>query len=226
MRDCYAFIPQCLESVFDYCYDNQMKRSPIKSSVPARGGYRPNAGRNSGTGPYGMATKVMRIPEKAVPTVEAILEQCKTHRHAERLNGDILWPALKSLPVHLPLFGHKVAAGFASPADDYVEGRLSLDEHLIRHKEATFFVRAKGNSMVGAGIFDGDLLVVDKSLTPTSGDIIIAVIDGDLTVKRFVQRGKKIILKPENPRFKEIELKDGQEFQVWGVVTSTVKKFI
>lgn len=80
--------------------------------------------------------------------------------------------------------------------------------------------------MVGAGIFDGNLLVVDKSLTPSSGDIVIAIVDGDLTVKRFIKRGDKVILKPENPRFKEIELQDGQELQVWGVVTSTVKKFV
>ena len=80
--------------------------------------------------------------------------------------------------------------------------------------------------MVGAGIFDGDLLVVDKSLNPSSGDIVIAIVDGDLTVKRLIKRGSKIVLKPENPRYKEIEFKDGQELQVWGVVTSTVKKFI
>jgi DNA polymerase V len=135
-------------------------------------------------------------------------------------------PAIGSNPIHVPLFSHKVTAGFPSPADDYIEGRLSLDEHLIQHKEATFFVRAKGNSMVGAGIFDGNLLVVDKSLTPSSGDIVIAIVDGDLTVKRFIKRGDKVILKPENPRFKEIELQDGQELQVWGVVTSTVKKFV
>ena len=135
-------------------------------------------------------------------------------------------PALGTKPIHVPLFSHKVPAGFPSPADDYIEGRLSLDEHLIPHKDSTFFVRAKGTSMVGAGIFDGDLLVVDKSLTPSSGDIVIAVIDGELTVKRFVQRDGKVILKPENPRFKEIELKEGQELQVWGVVTSTVKRFI
>lgn len=103
---------------------------------------------------------------------------------------------------------------------------MSLDNHLIKHREATFFVRAKGNSMVGAGIFDGDLLVVDKSLTPSSGDIVIAVVDGDLTVKRLIRYGDKITLRPENPRFKEIEFKEGQELQVWGVVTSTIKKFI
>lgn len=130
------------------------------------------------------------------------------------------------LPIHVPLFSHKVAAGFPSPADDYIEGRLSLDEHLVQHKEATFFVRAKGNSMVNAGIFDGNLLVVDKSLTPSSGDIVIAIIDGEMTVKRLIQRDGKVTLKPENSRFKEIELKEGQELQVWGVVTSTVKKFV
>jgi len=138
----------------------------------------------------------------------------------------ILLPAVGKPPIHAPLFSHKVAAGFPSPADDYIEGRLSLDEHLISNKDATFFVRAKGNSMVGAGIFDGDLLVVDKSLTPTSGDIVIAIVDGDLTVKRLINRGGKVILKPENPRCKEIEFKEGQELQVWGVVTSSVKKFV
>jgi DNA polymerase V len=80
--------------------------------------------------------------------------------------------------------------------------------------------------MVGAGIFDGDLLVVDRSLTPSSGDIVIAVIDTDLTVKRLIKRDGLIILKPENPEFQEIVLKDGQELQVWGVVTSTTKKFV
>jgi len=138
----------------------------------------------------------------------------------------IMRPAPGTPPIRVPLFSHKVAAGFPSPADDYIEGRLSLDEHLVQHREATFFVRAKGNSMVGAGIFDGNLLVVDKSLVPSSGDIVIAVIDGELTVKRLIRRDGKVILKPENSRFKEIELRDGQELQVWGVVTSTVKKFI
>lgn len=135
-------------------------------------------------------------------------------------------PDLGAITTRLPLFGHKVSAGFPSPADDYIEGRLSLDEHLIQHKDSTFFVRAKGQSMTGAGIFDGDLLVVDKSLNPTSGDIVIAVIDGDLTVKRLSIIGGKVILKPENPRYKDIEFKDEQELQIWGVVTSTTKRFV
>src|SRR5665811_936800 len=142
------------------------------------------------------------------------------------LHQTITAPAISKQPAITPLFGHKVEAGFPSPADDYIEGRLSLDEHLIQHREATFFVRAKGNSMVGAGIFDGDLLVVDRSLTPSSRDIVIAVLDAELTVKRLIRRDGMVILKPENPDFKEIVLKEGQELQVWGVVTSTTKKFI
>lgn len=142
------------------------------------------------------------------------------------LHKTINAPALGQQRAHTPLYGHKVEAGFPSPADDYIEGRLSLDEHLIQHRDATFFVRAKGNSMVGAGIYDGDLLVVDRSLTPSSGDIVIAVLDAELTVKRLIKRDGMVILKPENPEFKEIVLKDGQELQVWGIVTSTTKKFI
>lgn len=142
------------------------------------------------------------------------------------LHQSVTAPLVGSPPVLAPLYGHKVPAGFPSPADDYIEGRLSLDQHLIQHRDATFFVRAKGNSMVGAGIFDGDLLVVDRSLNASSGDIVIAVLDAELTVKRLIQRDGMVILKPENPEFQDIVLKDGQELQVWGVVTSTTKKFI
>ncbi|BCK87788.1 protein UmuD [Sideroxyarcus emersonii] len=134
-------------------------------------------------------------------------------------------PAIGLQPIRLPIFSHKVAAGFPSPADDYIEGRLSLDEHLIQHKDSTFFVRAKGNSMTGAGIFDGDILVVDKSLDPSAGDIVVAVVDGEFTVKYLIKQGETVILKPANARFKDIEFSDGQELQVWGVVTSTVKQF-
>lgn len=118
-----------------------------------------------------------------------------------------------------------MTTGFASPADDYLEGRLSLDSLLIQNKEATFFVRAKGDSMTGAGIFDADLLVVDRSLTPANGSVVVAVVDGDLTVRRLSEREGKHILKPENPAYKEIEFKEGQELQVWGVVTATIKRF-
>ena len=125
-------------------------------------------------------------------------------------------------PVRLPLFAHPVQAGFPSPADDYVCDALDLNEHLISHREATFFLRAKGHSMTGAGIQDGDLLVVDRSLNPVHRAIVIAVIDGEFTVKRLYKRAGKIRLLAENPDYSPIELKDGQELQVWGVVTSVI----
>jgi DNA polymerase V len=200
-----------------------MKPPSLKSSN--LGGARPGAGRKVGSGKFGENTKTIRVPESLISAVTNILANRTAQRQDAYLNQDILRPSLDCRPIRVPLFSHKVSAGFPSPADDYIAGRLSLDEHLISNKEATFFVRAKGNSMNGAGIFDGDLLVVDKSISPSSGNIVIAIIDGDLTVKRLVLRDNKTILKPENLRFKEIELKEGQELQVWGVVTSTIKKF-
>lgn len=124
-----------------------------------------------------------------------------------------------------PLFLSRVPAGFPSPAEDYVEGTLDLNEHLIVHKEATFFVRVRGDSMAGAGIRSGDLLVVDRAREAQDGDIVIAVIDGELTVKRLHMRAGRISLAPENPCYRPIELKDGQELTVWGVVTSCIHKF-
>lgn len=138
----------------------------------------------------------------------------------------VLLPAIDQTSIRVPLFSHAVPAGFPSPADDYIEGRLSLDEHLIANKDATFFVRARGKSMEGAGIQDGNILVVDKSITPKSGSIVVAFVDGEYTVKTFIKRAGKIILRPENPSFSEIEFKDGQELQVWGVVVGTVKKYV
>lgn len=134
-------------------------------------------------------------------------------------------PAQNPLAVRLPLFAHPVPAGFPSPADDYLERRLSLDEHLIPNKDSTFFVRASGNSMVGAGIFDGDLMVVDKGLDARIGDIVVAVVDGEFTVKYLAERNGKAYLKSANQRYPDIEIKDGQELVVWGVVTSTIKLF-
>lgn len=131
-------------------------------------------------------------------------------------------PLSQPAPMALPLYAHSIRAGFPSPADDYVCDALDLNEHLIRQKEATFFLRAKGHSMTGAGIQDGDLLVVDRSLHPTHRSIVIAVLDGEFTVKRLYKRAGQIRLLAENPDYAPIELQDGQELQVWGVVTSVI----
>ncbi|UJB33745.1 LexA family transcriptional regulator [Chromobacterium sp. Beijing] len=125
----------------------------------------------------------------------------------------------------LPVAGAPVCAGFPSPADDYLDDAISLDSYLIDDPAATFLVRVRGDSMHGAGIDEGDLLVVDKGLAAHHGDIVIAVIDGEFTVKRLHSRGGRCALIAENPAYPPITLHPGQELQVWGVVTGAVKKF-
>lgn len=137
----------------------------------------------------------------------------------------ILTPSPDAPHLARPLFLSRVTAGFPSPAEDYVEGSLDLNEHLIQHKEATFFVRVRGDSMAGACIRNGDLLVVDRAREASDGDIVIAVVDGELTVKRLYRRGGHLRLLPENPCYHPIEFKDGQELVVWGVVTSFIHRF-
>jgi DNA polymerase V len=121
-----------------------------------------------------------------------------------------------------PMFTEQVAAGFPSPADDYLEGNLDLNEYLIKHPVATFFVRVTGDSMIGAGIHSGDLLIVDKALEATSGKVVIAVVNGELTVKKLVRRDGVIYLMPENDKYKPIEVKDEIDLEIWGVVTSVI----
>jgi len=128
----------------------------------------------------------------------------------------------KLLNIQLPLFSSSVAAGFPSPAEDYIEGSLDLNEHLIKHPAATFFVKVSGDSMVGAGIFDGDLLVVDRALEAKNDSIVLAVVNGEFTVKRLRKIKNKITLLPENPKHRPIEITDGMDFTVWGVVAHVI----
>lgn len=128
-------------------------------------------------------------------------------------------------PCLLPVFLDRVPAGFPSPADDYLEQRLDLNEHLIAHPAATFFVKVSGDSMLNAGIFSDDILVVDRSLEARNNDIILAILDGGFTVKRLRQRGPRIWLVPENPCFDVIEIQDGQDFEVWGVVIHVIHSY-
>ncbi len=120
-----------------------------------------------------------------------------------------------------------VCAGFPSPADGYMEGGLDLNEHVVRHPSATFFIRVRGDSMVGAGIFSGDLLVVDRSLAATDGSIVLAVVDGDFTVKRLRCSGGAAELVAENSTFSGcVDVSCAEEFRVWGVVTHSIRSFI
>ena len=122
----------------------------------------------------------------------------------------------------LPIFLGRLPAGFPSPADDYLEGKLDLNRHLIKHPAATFFVRVTGDSMIGAGIHSGDLLVVDRSLEPADKHVVVAVLDGELTVKRLFKQNGILRLLPENLNYQPIEIAPQQTIEIWGVVTSVI----
>lgn len=127
--------------------------------------------------------------------------------------------------VYLPLlYSSYVNCGFPSPAEDYVETPLDLNELLITKPAATFFVKAKGESMTGAGIFDGDLLIVDRSINPINGQVILAVVNGEFTLKSFLRFRGESWLKPENPKFMAIKITEEMDFQAWGVVTYSIHR--
>ncbi len=188
-----------------------------KTSSNGRGGRRPGAGRKPGSGPYGEPTRPVRVPVSLVPTVRSWL----THlgRHRARPFAQVPTTLL------LPLYGSRIAAGFPSPADDHQEDSLDLNEYLVKHPAATFFVRVEGDSMTGAGIHHGDLLVVDRAIEPKAGHIVVAVVDGELTVKRLEAREGRLWLMPENPAYPPLEIREGMEFLIWGVVAHAVRSF-
>jgi DNA polymerase V len=126
--------------------------------------------------------------------------------------------------MELPLYLATVAAGCPSPADDFIDRSLDLNEHLVEHPAATFFVRVYGDSMRDAGIHSGDILVVDRALEPANNKVVIAALDGELTVKRIRKRGGALWLLPDNPEFAPIRVGEEASFEIWGVVTYVIHK--
>lgn len=122
----------------------------------------------------------------------------------------------------IPLYSCAISAGFPSPADEFLEGKLDLNQHLIHHPLATYFVRVSGESMLGAGIHPGDLLIVDRSLEGRDGKIVIAVVNGELLVKRLKLEGTQPYLVAEHPDYPELKITEAMEFQIWGVVTNVI----
>jgi len=135
---------------------------------------------------------------------------------------EVIYQVDQSTECRRPLFLVPVSAGFPSPADDYIENRLDLNKHLIHHPAATFFVKVKGDSMVDAGIHSGDILIVDRSLEAVDKKVVIAVLDGELTVKRIRKAEGKIFLFPENQAYCPTEITDTMNFAIWGVVTNVI----
>ena len=166
-----------------------------------RGGKRAGAGRPKGTGKFSESTKAIRVPESMV---DRILE----YAHSGGFK--------------LPIYGGKVAAGCPAPTDDYIEGMMDLTEHLINDPSTTFFVRVTGYSMINAGIHPEDILVVDRSLEPRHGKIVIAAVEGELTVKRLYKKNNQVRLMPENEDFDPIEIGPEEVLHIWGVVTNVI----
>jgi DNA polymerase V len=124
----------------------------------------------------------------------------------------------------IPYFRQGIPAGFPSPADDYLQKTLDLNEHLIKHPAATFYAHVQGDSMKDANLNDGDLLIIDKAETPRHRSIVVAILNGEFLVKRLYKRNGELRLLPENKAYAAIEIKEGMDFEIWGVVSHIVHK--
>ena len=197
-----------------------------------RGGKRENAGRPRGQGKYGEPTVTMRIPESQGATIKNFLDAYQRKRigpdHESTNVDEFFIPAISDQPTLLPLFSTKVAAGFPSPADDHVEKSLDVSEFLIDHAASTFFVTIKGDSMIDVGLLPGDKVVVDRSKTPGIGDIVLAVVDREFTIKIFDYGANKMPrLMPANSSgaYKPIYIRPDTQFEIFGVVIGSFRRF-
>ncbi|MDG1074048.1 MAG: translesion error-prone DNA polymerase V autoproteolytic subunit [Methylophilaceae bacterium] len=205
-----------------------MNNNERKDTNNTRGGTRVGAGRKVGTGKFGEPTEVLRIPSSQKAVISDFLAAYQRKHQLDGLNpvSEILQPVIAAKSIYLPLFGSKVPAGFPSPADDHVEKRLDANEYLIDQEDATFFVTIQGESMINAGLLSGDKAVVDRSKQASVGDIVMAVVDGEFTIKTLGQAKSGMPrLLPANPAFNPIEIKEEMQFEIWGVVTGSFRRF-
>ena len=186
-----------------------------------QGGKRPGAGRKSAFG--GDKTIAMRVPEPLKPVIDSWLEDYRTFRTA-RLGdvGNLLTLGQALSELSLPLFASRVPAGAPVAGDDMKEADIDLNTHLVSHPGSTFMVTVRGQSMRDAGIQDGDLLLVDRSIEPRSGKVVVAVVDGEVTVKRLERSAEGIRLLPENPDYAPITVPPEANFLICGVVTRVI----
>jgi DNA polymerase V len=186
-----------------------------------RGGKRQGAGRPAGTGKYNETTKAVRLPiSLADEILEALARDPQQVEPATIVSS--IFKTDNFTKCRVPLYLNPVAAGLPAPTEDYIEGKIDLNRHLVKHPDSTFLVRVVGESMQDAGIHPRDLLVVDRSLEAISGKVVIAVVDGELTVKRLRKHRNKLWLMPENPNFQPIEIGENVELHIWGVVTNVI----
>lgn len=188
------------------------------------GGNRLGSGRKQGSGAYGEATRLVRIPESQVEAVVAYLDAYRAPARAEDPR-----PVSLQTTVNLIAFTSRVAAGFPSPAQDYLDDSVDLNAALIipGHEASTFVLRVAndGWSMIQAGIFPGDRIVVDRALTAIKGDVVVAIVNGDLTIKTLGEIEGNVALIPENAHLKPITFQEGDTLEIWGVVTHSLRNF-
>ena len=205
-----------------------MSDDQFNSSDKKCGGLRSGAGRKVGTGKFGEPTEVLRIPSSQKAVISDFLLAYQRKHQLDGLDpvSEIILPAKAAKSFYLPLFGSKVPAGLPSPADDHVEKRLDANEYLIDQEDATFFVTIQGESMINAGLLSGDKAVVDRSKQASVGDIVMAVVDGEFTIKTLgkAKNGMPRLL-PANPAYNPIEIKEEMQFEIWGVVTGSFRRF-
>ena len=178
---------------------------------------KPGAGRK----PNPIPTKAIRLPS---PLANKLLDFKKRRGLNSLYRIDIgeIFSGKVSSVLRIPLFESRIQAGFPSPTDELSEGALDLNEYLIPHKASTFFIRVTGESMTGVGIFPGDMLIVDRSLAPTYGRIVIAILNGEMTVKRLEKDKNRVLLCSENEQFPDIKVTEDDDFSIWGVVTNVI----
>ena len=194
-----------------------------KQSKAKHGGARSGAGRPKGSGKYKEPTKAIRVPEGSITYIKEFLE---SYSDVTQLGSPSKRPQVSNITrLEIPLFSSTVAAGFPSPAEDHVEDTLDLNEYMVQRPDSTFMLRVEGESMKNAGIMPNDILVVDRSLKATHKKIVIAAIDGELTVKRLYHRDGLVKLLPENPAYPEIELESEADLLIWGVVIGSFRRF-
>ncbi|WP_047536688.1 LexA family protein [Methylotenera versatilis] len=195
------------------------------------GGARPNAGRREGTGKFGEPTSVVRVPVSQEPVIKDFLA---AYQHKKLLTDlDVIaefeLPSLSALPVSLPLYSSKVSAGFPSPADDHVETRLDPSEFLIDQKDATFFVTIQGQSMIDVGLLPGDKAVIDRSKDASVGDIVLAIVNGEFTIKILGRHSKtkapRLLPANSTGAYSPIEITEEMQFEIWGVCTGSFRRF-
>ena len=186
-----------------------------------RGGFRFGSGRKSGSGYFGEKTKVIRVPASRIIEIKKYIKS----RYQTGNTDTLMLPHLSPEKSHLNLFDYKVPAGFPSPADDHIEKALDLNEYLVTKKETTFFVKIKGDSMIDASIHDGDIVIVDRSKQAKIGNIVLASVDGEFTIKILAKHLSQPRLLPANEKFQPIVVNENMQFEIWGVITGAVRKF-